>query len=229
MRKFLVPLEDREVFEKNLMAAKSAGIPVYAVNSFLPGDMKSVGPDMNKTLLLKYADTSFKRAKEAGVNILVFGSGGSRQIPDGFSHNKAEQQFVKLIKKMAPRAEQQGIIICIEPLNRDATNFINTVIEGGNIVEQVSHPNVKLVVDFYHMLCNDEDPSDIEKLKGKVAHCHIAEEKDRRPPGIHGEDFRPFFNALNKINYSGKVSIECRWENLEDELPAAYKTIMEQS
>jgi hypothetical protein len=32
----------------------------------------------------------------------------------------------------------------------------------------------------------------IEKLKGKVAHCHIAEEKERRPPGIYGENFRLF-------------------------------------
>ena len=69
----------------------------------------------------------------------------------------------------------------------------------------------------------------IEKLKGKVAHCHIAEEKERRPPGIYGENFRPFFNALKKIDYSGKVFIECRWNNPEDELPLAYKTIMEQS
>ena len=229
VRKFLVPRENEETFEQNLKKLKSAQLPVYAVNSFLPGDIKSVGDDMNENVLLEYADTSFKRAKQAGVKIIVYGSGGSRKIPDGFSHKRAKEQFISLLVKMAPLAEKQGIIICLEPLKRDATNFINTVSEGGEIVAKVNHPHVKMVVDFYHMLCNNENPRDIEKLKGKVAHCHIAEEKERRPPGTYGENFRSFFKALQKINYSGKVSIECRWKNLEDELPVAYQTIMEQS
>jgi len=43
-----------------------------------------------------------------------------------------------------------------------------------------------------------------------------------------GDDFKPYLSALKKINYKGRVSLECRWKNMETELPVAVKTLQEQ-
>ena len=61
-----------------------------------------------------------------------------------------------------------------------------------------------------------------------IVHCHIAEKQDRTPPGVMGDDFKPYLNALKKINYKGRISLECRWKNLETELPVAVKVLREQ-
>jgi sugar phosphate isomerase/epimerase len=116
VRSFLVPAEPEPEFLKNLGKAKAACLPVMACNSFLPGNMKSVGPDPAFSEILQFAETAFKRAKASGVKIIVFGSGGSRAIPEGVSKEEATRQFIELCKQMGPVAAKYGIVVVIEPL-----------------------------------------------------------------------------------------------------------------
>ena len=52
--------------------------------------------------------------------------------------------------------------------------------------------------------------------------------RDRTPPGVQGDDFTPYFAALKKAGYTGKVVIECRWDNLAEQGAAAYRTLRQQ-
>ena len=74
--------------------------------------------------------------KEIGIKILVLGSSGSRSIPEGFDRAEAEEQFTGFLKKIAPAAEKYGVIVAIEPLQTQETNFINTVKEGAEIARK---------------------------------------------------------------------------------------------
>lgn len=223
--RFLMPAESDEKFAENLAKLKSAELPVYAVNSFLPASMKCVGPDVNTDAILKYADTAFRRMQQASVEILVFGSGGARKIPDGYDKSKAISEFVAINQKIGAVAAKYKITLVLEPLNYAETNLLNTVEEGIQITNQINHPNIRLLADFYHMLRNGENASSVEKAGKLLKHTHIAEKENRTAPGVAGDDFRPFFAALNKIKYKGKLSVECRWTEMETELPLAYKTI----
>jgi len=225
---FLVPTEHDSVFEKKLQQAKSLGLQVYACNSFIPATLKVTGPETKHKEILVFADTAFRRAKKAGVAIIVFGSGGARKIPDGFSKDSANQQFISLLKQMAPIAQKYGITVCIETLNKTETNFVNTITEGLEIVKAVDHQNIMLLADFYHIMKEGESPDVIIKAGKYIKHCHIAEKEKRTPPGIEGDDFKPYFEALKKINYKGKISIECRWTKIEEELPLAVKEMNKQ-
>lgn len=228
VRSFLVPAEPETVFLQKLEKAKTSVVPVIACNSFLPGNMKSVGPDPVHDQILQFAETAFKRAKLAGVKIIVFGSGGSRAVPDGFSKEKATQQFIDLCKKMAPFAAKQHVTVVIEPLNKKECNFINSVAEGGEIVKAVDHPNIRLLADLYHMKMDDEGPGNIIQYGKLLRHVHIAEKEGRSAPGTHGEDFTAYFDALKQVRYKGAVSIECKWVDMEKQAPVALRTILEQ-
>ncbi|MEL7586107.1 MAG: sugar phosphate isomerase/epimerase family protein [Prolixibacteraceae bacterium] len=228
VRGFLVPSEPESVFLPILEKAKKSPVPVIACNSFLPGSMKSVGPDPANDEILRFAETAFKRAKLAGVKIIVFGSGGSRSIPEGFSKDEAAGQFVELCKQLAPLAAKQNVIVVIEPLNKKECNFINSVAEGGEIVKAVNHRNIRLLADLYHMKMDDEGPENIIQYGNLLHHVHIAEKEGRSAPGTHGEDFTPYFDALKQVRYKGAVSIECKWEDMEKQAPVALRTIMEQ-
>lgn len=225
---YLMPQENEKKFKKNLRKHADAGIDVFACNSFIPGDLKSVGPEHDQAAVLDYAEKVFQRAQQAQVEVIVFGSGSSRRIPEGFSKEEAFAQFIALGKKMAPLAEKYDVVICLENLNSTETNMINTFEEAYQIAKAIDHPNFRLTVDIYHMLKEDESPEIIAKAAEYVYHCDLAEEEDRAAPGVHQEDFRPYFNALKAIGYRGKIAIECGWDDMESQLPLAVKTVRQQ-
>lgn len=228
VRSFLVPDKSEEEFNKILANAKQSPLPVIACNSFLPHSMKSVGAKAAHAKILKFAETAFRRAQKAGVKIIVFGSGGSRKIPDGFPREKARKQFIGLCSKMAPIAAKYDVTIVLEPLNTNVCNFINSIAEGGEIVKEVNHPNFRLLADLYHMKIDGEGPEGILKYGHLIKHIHLSEKEGQAAPGTHGEDFRPYFEALKKVGYQGPISIECKWEDFNSQVVTAIQAIKKQ-
>ncbi len=190
---------------------------LLAANCFLPGGLKVTGPDVDHARLAAYADTAFRRAASLGIRFIVFGSGGARQIPDGWPHAEGFEQFIRALEICAPLAQKHGVVLVVEPLNRAECNLVNTIVEGAVAVARVNHPNIRLLVDFYHMLRNDESPDDIVKVGPWIAHAHVAEKADRTAPGVAGDDFRPFLAALKRAGYAGALSLECK---LGSDVPA---------
>ena len=90
-------------------------------------------------------------------------------------------------------------------------------------------PNVGITADLFHMLREGESADALRNAGSLIRHVHIAERDNRTPPGEAGDDFRPYFGALRDIGYDGLVSIECRWRDLEQQLPQAVQTIRRQS
>lgn len=225
----LVPTEPEEVFEQKLALIRAAGIPVYACNSFIPGTLKSVGPEAVHDSILRYAEIAFRRAQKAGVRTIVFGSGASRRCPEGFDKKKAVEQFVTLLKKMSPVAAKYNVVISIEVLNSRETNLINRLAEGVEVVKAVNHPNCRLLADFYHMAVEGDAPEEIIKAGKYLYHCHIGEKEKRTVPGIMGDDFTPYFKALRKIKYKGNISVEADWGNdMKKQLPLTLEVIKQQ-
>ena len=98
VRGFLVPAEPDAVFEQKLALLKRSRLPVEACNSFLPGNLKCVGPSPAHEEILKFGETVFRRARMADIKTIVFGSGGARAIPEGFSREEAKQQFISIVQ-----------------------------------------------------------------------------------------------------------------------------------
>jgi sugar phosphate isomerase/epimerase len=217
-----------EQFQANVQKIKSMRMPMYAFNIFIPGELKVVGPEVNETAVLQYVETVFQRCEKVGVHKIIWGSGGSRRVPEGFDPAKAKEQFISIAKKIAALASRYKITLALENLNSTETNFINTVEEALDVVKKVDHKNLRLCVDIYHMLKDSEAPSSIEKTKGYVVYCEVAEKEGRTPPGVKGDDFRPYFTALKKVGYHGEIMIECRWENVASQGAAAFQSLQEQ-
>jgi len=222
---FLVPLEDESVFNEKLALLKQSALPVPALNSFIPGKLKSVGPEPMHEEILKYAETAFRRAQIVGVKHIVFGSSGSRKVPEGFAREVALEQFTDLCGKLAPIAEKYDVTIVLEPLNKGECNLLNSVADGGKIVKNVNHKNFRLLADIYHMLRENESPASIIENGDLIKHVHIAENKERAAPGTYNDDFRPYFRALKEIDYKGQLSIECNWKKMEEQASPALQAL----
>jgi sugar phosphate isomerase/epimerase len=218
----------RTQFLSRLEKMRAARCSVYAVNVFLPGSLKLVGPQVNENAILEYVDSVFHRCREAGVRIVVLGSGEARKIPEEFDRSVAMRQMVQILGKMGPLAAAQGITVAMENLNRGETNLGNTLKEVTGIIQQVNHPSVRVTADIFHMLKEDETAESIRLAGNLLVHCHIAEERDRARPGRYGEDFRPYFSALKDIGFSGKIMMECGWTDLRTEAGPALEYLERQ-
>jgi sugar phosphate isomerase/epimerase len=227
-RGFLVPSEADNVFEQKLAQLRESKLPLEACNSFLPPNLKCVGPAPLSEEILKFADTSFRRAQMAGIKTIVFGSSGARAIPDGFSREEARKQFISLCKQLAPIAQKHNVVISIEPLNSKECNFINSVAEGGDIVKEVNHENIRLLADIYHMLMENENPANLTKYGHLLYHIHIAEKTGRSAPGVNNENFRPYFKALKEVKYKGRMAIECSWKNIGEQAAPSLAFLRDQ-
>ncbi len=209
---FLVPDKDEAEFAKNLEKLKASPLPVLACNGFIrPANLRCVGPDANHDQVLTWSETTFRRMKQAGGKFIVFGSAGARKIPDGWPKEKANEQFVALLKKMGPLAEAQGITVTVEQLRAEECNFINHLGEGAALIRAAGHPNIRMLADLYHMACGGDTPADLKAAMDVVVHIEIAEKEGRTVPGVSGDDFRPYFRVLREANYQGAVSIEGKW------------------
>jgi sugar phosphate isomerase/epimerase len=195
-------------------------IPVAAANTFLPGTLKVVGPEIDKTKQEAYVETCLARLQKLGVKVVVFGSGGARRVPDGFSRDEAFNQLVDFCRRIAPIAGKHGITIAIEPLRRQETNIINTAREGLALAKAVDRPEIRLLVDFYHLSEEAESPDILLEAGRMVVHVHVANPKGRvYPLGADEAAYAPFFANLCKIGYPGRVSVEASTKDFEAEAP----------
>jgi sugar phosphate isomerase/epimerase len=217
-----------EQFNRHLQQIRNLRTPLIACNLFIPGELKVVGPKVDEAAILAYVETVFRRAQLAGLSMIIWGSGGSRGVPEGFNRMDAKAQFISMAKKIGAVAARYNIIVALESLNSTECNFINTVKEATEIVKSVDHPNIRLCVDIYHMLKEGEGPESILGANGFVVYCELAEKDGRTPPGVHGQDFKPYFQALKNIGYSGIFTIEARWENLTTQGQKAFEELNRQ-
>lgn len=222
VRKILWPSLNEAQFREQLHALRGSRCKIQSCNVFIPGYIKLMGSGLNEAQVLGYVDSVMQRAKIAGIKLIVLGSGEARKIPEGTNRQKAVQQFVVLGRKMAVIAAKYDVVIAMENLNQSETNFVNTLTEGLEVATAIHHPNFRLTADIYHMLRENESPASIEKAKGMLVHCHIAEKEKRSAPGVEGDDFRPYFAALHKIGFTGHIMMECRWDDPATQYKPAF-------
>jgi sugar phosphate isomerase/epimerase len=183
----------------------------------LPRSISVVGPDADHSEMKRYVETAFARAEELGGQMVVFGSGGSRNVPDGWSREEAIRQFDDACAVAGEAAARHGITIAIEPLNRAETNLVNSVSEAAEIVERVEHPSVKLLSDLYHVAQESESLDDTGAAASVLAHVHVAEPGSRVMPHAGDMDavYRDYFSVLQRAGYDQRISIESRNTTVE--------------
>ena len=112
------------------------------------------------------------------------------------------------LKTICNHAEVNGKIICLEPLNRFETDFINTVEQGLQMIAEVKSPALKLLLDTFHMNIEEKNPTAAIRRAGRqVGHFH-ASASDRGTPGKDHVDWQATAQALRDIDYQGAIVIE---------------------
>jgi D-psicose/D-tagatose/L-ribulose 3-epimerase len=196
------------------------GVRVETMNWFLPGtDIKLTGPDVDPAKIRDYVQRSLALAESFGAKVIVFGSPGARTVPDGFPREKAWAQLKDFLKTCGDviQARGYGMVIGIEALRKPETNIVNSVAEALKLAREVNHPKIRIIVDFYHLAFEHEDPAVILDAGDMIVHLQIADPRERTfPISDAGEPrYAAFFTNLHKIGYQGRISIEANSSDVE--------------
>ncbi len=199
--------------QEQLRRLAAAGIRIETMNWFMPGgDIKLTGPAVDQARITDFLERSLALADQLGAKVIVFGSPGARSYPEGFPRERAWEQLGTFLRTAGGiiEARRYGMVIGIEPLRKPESNIVNTVAEAARLAREVNHPKVRIVVDFYHLAFENEDPDAILAAGDLIVHLQIAGPAARDFPRQEGSEtrYRRFFDNLLEIGYKGRLSIE---------------------
>ncbi|MBN2507857.1 MAG: sugar phosphate isomerase/epimerase [Verrucomicrobia bacterium] len=122
---------------------------------------------------------------------------------------------VRNLSVLCRYAEARGKQICIEPLNRFETDFINTCEQALQMLKAVGSPALKVHLDTFHMNIEEKSQGDAIRRAGKhLGHFHACG-SDRGTPGNDHIDWDGIAKALHAIGYQGDVVIESFTKDVE--------------
>jgi D-psicose/D-tagatose/L-ribulose 3-epimerase len=180
--------------------------------------MQVVGPEANLDAVSTYLNAALDRCRQLGARVVVWGSASSRNIPAGHSREQAWQEIKRFLQRAGDIAKSHELVIGIEPLRKQESNIINAGAEALRLVDEVKHPNVKMIIDYYHLRMENEDPDILVRARQHVVHLHFANPNGRRWPKSVDDDpeYGRFFQLVKQIGYTGGLSIEARGTFEED-------------
>jgi len=146
----------------------------------------------------------------AGLGVMT----GARRTPQEW------QWAVEGLSQVAPYARDRDVTLCIEPLNRFETYFLNTQADAAKLVRDVGAPNVRIHFDTFHANIEEKNPASSLRSTAKyLGHVHISE-NDRGIPGTGHNDWRAILSVLKQDKYDGWLTIES-FSKPEPDLAAA--------
>jgi D-psicose/D-tagatose/L-ribulose 3-epimerase len=118
------------------------------------------------------------------------------------------QTVVKNLRIVTRYAAARGKLVCVEPLNRFETDFLNTIEQGLKLVHDVGSPALKLHLDTFHANIEEKHQAKAIRRAGKhLGHIHACG-CDRGTPGNDHIDWKSIAAALQAIKYDGDVALE---------------------
>jgi D-psicose/D-tagatose/L-ribulose 3-epimerase len=116
--------------------------------------------------------------------------------------------LVENLGALADYAARFGVVLCVEPLNRFETSFINLAAQAIEVVDRVNHPNCQIMLDTFHMNIEEKSLGEAIRAAGpRLKHLHACE-NDRGAPGSGNVTWDEVARALREIDYDGPVVIE---------------------
>jgi len=110
--------------------------------------------------------------------------------------------------QLAEYAKQYGIILGLEYLNRFESYLVTTTDELIQLVDEINHPNCKLMFDSFHANIEEQNmAAAIQRMGDRLVHVQLSE-NDRGILGRGHVDFKSILNALDQIGYNGMISVE---------------------
>lgn len=168
-----------------------------------------VWEDTRKAFIESFRE-SVDTAKLLGVPNICATVGNRR------SDVSSEAQFdicVATLKEMAHIAEEEGIMIVVEPLNILVNHmgyYLVTTEDAVRMIKAIDSPNCKILFDIYHQQISEGNViRNIKENIDLIGHFHIGDNPGRNEPGTGEINYENVFRAIRETGYDRYLAFEC--------------------
>jgi hydroxypyruvate isomerase len=144
-----------------------------------------------------------------GADAIVFPGRTQKDIP----WETQRKTLVNGLRKAGDIAEQHGVYLVLEPLNRVESPDIAiiTARDAFSVIDEVAHSHVKVDFDMYHLQLSEGNLTNNLKLgleKGWIRLVQIGDVPGRKEPGTGETNYPHIFRTLRALGYSGYLDTE---------------------
>ena len=142
------------------------------------------------------------------VSGIIYGSWPATLPEDETDKTPYRSRSIESMKEAIKAAEDNNVFFNVEVVNRFEQYLLNTAEEAVEYVEEVGSPNIKILLDTFHMNIEEDTISDAIHTAGHhLGHVHIGE-NNRKPPGYGHIPWNELASSLKDINYQGAIVME---------------------
>jgi sugar phosphate isomerase/epimerase len=197
-----------EVVQKNnLIVTNLNSFTLFAVgDTYLPSWIE---PDKaRREIRIRHTLDSLRIAKSIGCRNISIPPGGPL---NGCPRQEAMQLFYQGLERVAPLAEELGVLMLVEP---EPDLMIETSAQFIKFIKDVRSKAIGLNFDIGHFFCVGEDPKRaFEALFQWVGHVHLEDiapnrEHNHLIAGRGAIEFKEIFAAMARLGYAGHISLE---------------------
>jgi D-psicose/D-tagatose/L-ribulose 3-epimerase len=229
-----VPVEYPELInaEEVAEALKENDLEVIVCGAFGPGRDFTNEDSSIRRASHTYIDECFKLCQAWGAKFFagpMYSAVGKARMVSAEQRKLEWELAVTNLREVCVRAQNAGLKIAIEPLNRFESDLVNTAEDVKRMVSDINHPAAKILLDGFHMAIEERNLETAVLTAGTdLIHVQVSENY-RGTPGTGQTPWDSLKRGLVKINYQGAVSIEsftpevkqlagavCIWRNLAD-------------
>ena len=173
-------------------------------------DHHQISPDVSmRNSTLERNKRAIDCAAVIGSKLLTGPFHSALGVFTGKASTQQERDWAKEnLYQLAEYSKQHGIVLGLEYLNRFESYLVTTTEELIQLVDEINHPNCKLMFDSFHANIEEQNiPAAIKKMAHRLVHVQLSE-NDRGILGRGHVDFKSILLALEEIDYKGMISVE---------------------
>jgi len=198
-------------YRDTLSALKDNGLECCSIcGAFGPGrDLR--GNSEEQEASKRYIMDCLEACKELECDVFVGPVYSAVGRAEAYSESERREQWetvVKNLRDVCKYAEDLGVYIAVEPLNRFETDFINICLDAKRLIEDVGSESLKIHLDTFHMNIEEKSLSMAILEAGDLLYHVHASENDRGAPGTGTVDWKGVRDALKRIGYTRYLVIE---------------------
>jgi len=208
------PMLDEAGLTKARSALRYSGVRAEALCVLVLRDFQSEeDPQLQRVKNIQILEV----ASELEIASVVVITGG---LPN-YSKNIQIQKEATLVELefLLPIAERLGVSLSLEPLHPmvcGMRSLISSLGDAVEILDDFSHPNLKIALDSYALWWDQKLPDHIQQAGTRVQHLHVSDwlpntkdiRLDRGMPGDGCIDNRRIRSLLEKEGFQGAVEVE---------------------
>jgi D-psicose/D-tagatose/L-ribulose 3-epimerase len=208
-----IPVEDPSLLDTKVVKAAliENGLQPIICGAFgTSRDLTHEDPSYHKNSF-DYIQACFEICEQLGGSFLagpMYSAVGKARLVSPEQKKIEWERAVKNLQRVCAMAQEKGLKIALEPLNRFETDLINTAEDVMQLIRDINHPAANVILDGFHMNIEEPDVERAIRLAGdKLIHVQVSENY-RGTPGTGQTRWDAYKRGLEAINYTGAVSIE---------------------